>query len=435
MRRATKLVAALGVLALIAAACGEGEPSAAEACEQDQFGCATYSAGEPIKLGALLAISGGVAFLGTDSQRGVQIAIDNLDGKIDGTPGKLLGRDVNFVSEDDLCSKEGGQAGGTKLAADPKIVGVIGTTCSSSALGVADKILGDKGILLVSPSNTNPNLTAEGTHQPFYLRTAHNDKIQGAVVAEFAFNELKVKSAATINDESPYADALAAVFRQNFEKLGGTITDVEAMQSTDTDFKPLLTGIAQKKPDLLYFPDFNPACGLITKQARTISGLADTILVGSDGCLDPSFFDVAGKTAAKGAYTSGPDFAAFEPPEFYKDTFLPEYKKLAGSDPTAAFHVHAFDAATILFQAIQRVAIEEDGTLSIPRTTLKDEIFKTANYRGLSGTITCVALGDCATAVTIAVYKAPAWPVAGGTPDAKAVFSKRLTLEQVEAAA
>ena len=71
------------------------------------------------------------------------------------------------------------------------VVAVIGTSCSSAALGVADTILGD-GILLVSPSNTNPGLTSEEAHQPFYARTAHNDKIQGAIVAEFVFNELGI---------------------------------------------------------------------------------------------------------------------------------------------------------------------------------------------------------------------------------------------------
>ena len=67
---------------------------------------------------------------------------------------------------------------------------VIGTSCSSAALGVADTILSEKGILLFSPSNTNPALTSEEAHQPFYARTAHNDRIQGAIVAEFALNEL-----------------------------------------------------------------------------------------------------------------------------------------------------------------------------------------------------------------------------------------------------
>jgi len=185
--RATKLAAAAAVLALVAAACSSDDTqSATEACAADQFGCVTYGAGEPIRIGTLLAISGNVAFLGNDSLNGIKLAIDNLDGTLDAKAGQLLGREVQLVNEDDLCSKDGGQAGATKLVADSKIAAVIGTTCSSAALGVADKIFSDKGFVLISPSNTNVNLTAEGSHQPFYLRTAHNDKIQGAVVSDFA---------------------------------------------------------------------------------------------------------------------------------------------------------------------------------------------------------------------------------------------------------
>ena len=181
------LVAALvGSLAMVAVACGSdngggsgasGTPSAGstDACSTDAFGCVTYASGEPIRIGTLLAISGDVATLGQDSLNGVNLAVDYLDQKFDATPGQLLGHDVNIQSEDDLCSKDGGQTGGTKLASDPTILSVIGTSCSSSAYGVADKILSDKGILLISPSNTAAGLTAEGTHQAFYLRTAQND--------------------------------------------------------------------------------------------------------------------------------------------------------------------------------------------------------------------------------------------------------------------
>ena len=180
---------------------------------------------------SLLSITGDTAFLGTDSNHGIELAIDYLDDSFDATPGQLLGHDVELTQEDDGCSAEGGQAGATAIAANPDVVAVIGTSCSSAALGVADTILGDKGMILISPSNTNPGLTSEEAHQPFYLRTAHNDKIQGAIVADFVFNELGLDTAATINDESPYADGLAAAFRDNFEALGGTITDTEQVSS------------------------------------------------------------------------------------------------------------------------------------------------------------------------------------------------------------
>ena len=426
------LVALLGVLALVSAGCAgeEAPPGASEACTQDQFRCVTYESGQPIKIATLLSISGENRDLGIDSQRGVVLAVDNLDGKLDGKPGQLLGHDVSLVHGDETCSKEGGQAGATRLAADQTILSVIGTSCSSSALGVADTIFSKKGTLLISPSNTSPALTSKAQHQPFYLRTAHNDQIQGAVVADFATQQLKAKTAATIHDDSPYSDGLAAVFRQVFEKQGGKITNNEAIQATDRDFKPVLNTISQNKPDFLYYPAFNPACALIAKQARAIPAMGNTKLMGSDGCADTRYVEVGGKDVY-GSWASSPDVTAQASRNaFYGQQFLPDYQKQFGQKPISVFNAHGFDAANILFEAIKRAATNEGGTLTIPRTKLKDEVYKTNNYNGLSGTITCTPLGDCATAVSIAVYKVPEWPVEGGTANPKPVFTETKTLAQ-----
>lgn len=414
LRNRTSLAAlgAIMALALVASACGSSSKSSASSkCKADKFGCVVYAAGQPINFGTLLAISGDNASLGLDSQHGVQLALDYLDGNFDGTLGTVLGHPVKMTNEDDGCSKEGGQAGATKVAADPTIVAVIGTSCSSAALGVADKILSDKGILLISPSATNPNLTASASHQPYFIRTAFNDRIQGSVVADFAYNFLHTKSAATIHDESPYADALAAVFRDDFQKLGGSITASEAISSKDTDFTPLLGTIGQGKPAFLYFPDFNPACALIVKQATGVAGLTGTKLTGSDGCFDPTYPQIAG-AASNGTYDSGPDLSGIKTSSaFYANQFLPAYQTQFGTLPTAAYHAYAYDAVNILIEAIKKVAITSGGSLSIPRTALRDAMFATSGYAGVTGTINCLPSGDCGTPITIAVYQWPNVPV------------------------
>ena len=81
--------------------------------------------------------------------------------------------------------------------------------------------------------------------------------------------------------------------------------------------------------------------------------------------------------------------------------------------------------------AIETVAIEhDDGSLSIPRQALRDEVFATSGYEGVTGTITCTELGDCATDVTIGAFLAPSWPVEGGT-DEPAVYSDTKSLDDV----
>jgi len=442
-RKLLALFALLGALSLVAAACGSddngagttsstgGASGAATDCSADEFGCVEIAAGDPIQLASLLSISGDTAALGTDSNHGVELAIDYLDDTFDGTPGQLLGHDVTLQQEDDGCSAEGGQAGATALAANPDIVAVIGTSCSSAALGVADTILGDKGVLLFSPSNTNPGLTSEEAHQPFYARTAHNDKIQGAIVADFVFTKLGIDSAATINDESPYADGLEQAFRDNFEALGGTITDTEQVNSSDTDLGPVFTNIASTNPGVVYGPNFNPVCALSYSQGSDILAKG-TVQIGSDGCLESSFLDTVGDPIADyDYYASSPDVTAYQGGDFYKNEYLPAYTDQFGK-PTSVFNAHAYDATNVLFDAIESVAVDDgSGNLTISRTALRDAVFATSGYQGLTGTITCTPLGDCATDVTIGVFQYNNWPVEGGVDPTDPVFSETKTLADV----
>ncbi len=442
--RFTALAAVLG-LALIASACSNNNNSSGASGASGASGssgatgsavdcttapgCVTVASGAPIEIGTLLATTGPNKNLGLDSLYGVELAIDYLDGSFDGTNGQILGHDVKLVNESDGCSADGGQKGETPLGADPQIVGVIGTSCSSASLGVADKFFSDKGIVIISPSATNPALTTEGTHQPYFFRTAHNDRIQAAVDADFAVQKLKAKTAVTIHDESPYTQGLTDGFKANFETLGGSVTSEEAVNSGDTDFKALLTKIAQNPPDVLYAPDFNPVCAYIGQQARDISALDKTIIIGADGCADPTYTSIGG-TAVNGNYLSGPDLTAFSGGAFYTSQFLPAYKSLVGSTPISVFHAHAFDAFNILAKAIEASAVQNsDGSLTIQRVALKDAVVATNGYQGIIGTLTCTPLGDCATSVTIGVYQVP--NVGFLDPTAKPVFSETKTLADV----
>ncbi|HEX6263022.1 MAG TPA: branched-chain amino acid ABC transporter substrate-binding protein, partial [Actinomycetota bacterium] len=314
------------------------------------------------------------------------------------------GHDIELVNEDDGCSAEGGTAGATALASDPSIVAVVGTSCSSAG-EPASQILSDAQVPIVSPSNTAPSLTDPATHQEFYLRTAHNDKVQGAAMAQFVSEELGVSTAATIHDGSPYADQLQQVFADTLtNEYGGSITTQEGVQVGETDFGPLLNSIAADAPDFLYFPIFVAEGGLITAQTREIGQLDDTDLGGADGMLTPDWIDAAGADNAEGVFLSGPDlgFAG----GFYQDEFLPAYNDQFG-EPTSVFHAHSFDAAGMIFQAIEEVAIEDGDALLIPRVELKDALFSITGYEGIVGTLDCTpsddAIGDCNEGATITV--------------------------------
>jgi len=350
--------------------------------------------GEPVHIAYWFVISGPNTSLGMDTVRGIEIAAEDFGGKVKGHSIKLTGQDTG-------CGPEGGQAAATKIASDPTIVAAIGSNCSSAAKpGVP--ILWNAGIPTISPSNTAPYLTDPGRGDGYdgYLRTCHNDTVQGAVAAEFAKNVLKAKSAATIHDGSVYAEQLAQVFATTFKKMGGKITAMEAIGPGDTDMRPVLTSIATGKPDLIYYPIFIAEGGHITRQAKEVSGLEKTDLMGADGIFSPDFYKAAGE-AAVGMYHTSPDFSAF--PAAYQN-FLKKHQEKYGKKPEAPFHAYAYDATMMTLKAIDKVGVAgSDGSLTIDRMKLRDALYATKGYKGMTGTLSCDQYGDCADPA-IAVY-------------------------------
>lgn len=373
-------------------------PAASLGPVTDSIGVVKVNKGQSITIAYWLVVAGPDASLGVDSRRGIEIAIDDTK--------KVLGFSVKLIGEDSGCGAEGGVTAATKLAANKAIVAAIGSSCSSEAVPGAP-ILWKAGVVTVSPSNTAPKLTApdRGPDYGGYLRTAHNDSIQGRVAAEFAFRVLKVKKAATIHDGSPYAEGLANVFADVFTRLAGagSITTREAIAPTDTDMRPVLAKIAATKPGLIYYPIFISAGGFVTRQAKEVAGLQNVKLMSADGTFSPDFQKAAGE-AAIGVYNSSPDLSPEALGPGYK-IFLDKHQKKYGEKPLSAFHPHAYDAARIIFAAIQKVAKKDSaGNLYIGRKALRDALFATKNFKGLTGKLTCNQFGDCADP-KIAVYQ------------------------------
>jgi len=377
-------------ISMMATACGpKVEPFECT----DPKGCVDIGPDEPVRIGYMFVLSGSDAPLGTDTKYGMEIAVADH--------GDVLGHPIEVVGEDSLCSAEGGQTASTKLAADPKLLGVVGTNCSSAARASIPVMCG-ANIAMVSPSNTAPDLTDAERPADYwcYLRTAHNDLVQGAAMAQFAY-EQGFRNAATVHDGSLYADKLQQVFADEFTKLGGTVVAQEAVGPEDTDMKPMLTRVAATEPDMIYYPIFIAAGGQITKQAREVPGLEDVQLTGADGIFSPDFLEGSGD-AVLGFYWSSPDFSAFG--AGYTD-FLATYESTYGTKVLAPFHAHSYDATMLILSAIEKVAVQdEDGTLHIGRQALVDALFATSNHQGLTGNLTCTATGDCADP-KIAVYE------------------------------
>jgi branched-chain amino acid transport system substrate-binding protein len=415
MQKYMRWSAILVVLMLVMAACSsdggdasedpgesQAEESAAEsmgggedptaACEADPFGCVEVPDGDAILIGTALSISGDTSALGLDSQYGAQVAADEIVDE-----GGVFGHEIEFVHEDAGCGDAAtGQTAAQALVANDNLVSVIGTTCSRTAVPAAP-VLADQGVILISSSNTSPTLTDPESEEyagEFFLRTAHNDLIQGAAMAAFAC-EQGFTTAATIHDGSTYADNLRLVFQEEFAaQCDGETVSENAVAIGDDEFSDVLGPIADLAPDMLYYPIFHPEGTFITQQARDLPELDDTQLAASDGLLGSAdLVDQAGD-AAEGMVLSGPACAGDQ----YENEFLPAYNELSGQDTVlSVFHCHAYDAMRMIADAIDQVGIVDDeGTLWIPKQALRDAMFATEGFEGLTGTLTCDEFGDCA---------------------------------------
>ena len=410
-----KFLALLGILlsfALIAAACGsdssdeEGtvEPTETTAETTDEgtadhlgdgsLGVVTVEAGEAVQIRSLNAITGDVAFLGLPNERGVLFATEDY--------GQIRGFDVTMgTGLDDLCSVEGGQAAAQTIVADEQIIGVIGTSCSGAATS-ASPLISEAGLVMISGSNTSPDLTsdlqgnANKDYQEGYYRTAHNDLFQGAAMADFVFNELGLKTAAAIHDGDAYTQGLSQAFADAFEALGGTITGFTGVSKDDTDMVPVLTEVAAGKPEALFFPIFQPAGDFIADQAKGVAGLERVQLLAADGLLNANFLGLA---QSEGMYFSGPDT------RFGTNTnqatgasaadFLVRYEADYGEAPAAPFWGHSYDAATLLLEAISAASWVEGDALKIDRAGVREALNAVSNFDGFIGSITCDDFGDC----------------------------------------
>jgi branched-chain amino acid transport system substrate-binding protein len=355
----------------------------------DDLGVIMVERGAPLVIGGYWALSGAEISLGLDQKRGVELAFDDHDNQ-------FMGHPLRLVAEDSQCSAEGGQTAAIKLATNEDIIAVIGPDCSSSATAAAP-VLWNAGIVSIGTSATAPALTTDDRAAGLqgYMRTVYNDRDQGTADAQYFYDQLQCRTLATVHDGSPYAEQLVRVAEDHFRSLGGEVVAAEAVTPTDVEMRPMLTNIATQKPCVLYFPIFTAAGAQLIRQMPEISGLEDTIPIAGSAMAAPGFL-AAASDAVVGLRFGKPDVSPESMGAAYP-AMLEKYKSKYGETPTEVFHANAYDAAQIALMAIEKVAQQDaDGNLYIGRKALRDALFATSGYEGVSGEISCNPNGDCA---------------------------------------
>jgi len=259
------------------------------------LGCGGKSA-DTVPIGAIFPLSGPVAFYGTESRDGAQLAIDEINAA-----GGLLGKTLSLLSEDDEGDAAKTLNAFTKLTTRDKVTFILGSSTSGATMAMTQQAQQNK-VIIVSPSATNVDVTKAGD---FIFRACFIDPFQGIVGADFAFDSLGARRAAVLYDAgADYNTGLADEFKKEFRAIGGEVVADEAYQTGEVDFNAQITRIKAGNPDVVYLPNYYSDVSLQAKQLRA-QGIT-VPLVGGDGW--DGLTDNAGDEMLNGFWSSG--FAA-----------------------------------------------------------------------------------------------------------------------------
>ena len=348
-------------------------------------------AGDPIKVGSLNSMTGLNSTFGQSSDKGIRLAAEERNAK-----GGVLGRPVEIVTADTESSPEKTPLAVLKLIEQDKVVGVLGEVASSRSIAAAPSCQKAK-IPLLSPASTNAKVTKLGT---YIFRSCFVDDFQGVAIAKFTANELKLKRAAILTDtKNDYSTGLTTVLNDEFPKLGGTIVARESYQAGDNSFKTQLSNIKNANPDIVFLPGYYTEVALIVTQARELGITCP--FIGGDG-WDSDVTLKSGGKAVEGCYftnhVAAPRIDPGEIPDLEKADspkrqalddkygkaqvdFVIKYMKRFNNEIPDAMAVLGYDAAFIMFDAIDR-AKSTDGPV------LRDALAQTKDYEGVTGKIT-----------------------------------------------
>jgi branched-chain amino acid transport system substrate-binding protein len=328
-----------------------------------------------VKIGHAGPLTGPIAHIGKDGENGARLAVE--DANAAGL--SLGGQKVRFelVSEDDQGDPRVATTVAQRLT-DAGVKGVVGHATSGAAIP-ASRIYAQAGIPVITPSATSPKLTQQGYHNVF--RVIANDLQQGAAMAKYAADALKVKKVAVVDDRSAYGQGLADAFADSAKGLGMEMVGREFTSDKATDFLAILTRLKGRAPDAVFYGGMDPQAAPLLRQMRQLGMMAR--FLGGDGACTAEMIKLAGSALTDAAYCTQaglpmarmPGGAAFN--ARFKQRFNTEVQLYAP---------YAYDATTAVVKAMVAAgSAEPDKYLPALRNL---------SFKGITGPIAFDERGD-----------------------------------------
>jgi branched-chain amino acid transport system substrate-binding protein len=326
-------------------------------CKPSEGGAAGAGAADAIKVGEFCSLTGTEATFGVSSHEGTALAIEEIN-----KAGGVLGKPLQLLHEDNRSTAGESVTIVKKFISRDKVVAVLGEVASGRSLEAAP-VCQAAGIPMISPSSTNPKVTAVGD---CIFRVCFTDPFQGRLIAEFARKSLKLSRVAVFSDvSSAYGDGLRQYFTDAFTAAGGQVVVQQKYSSKDKDFKAQLTAIKAANPEGICVPGYYNEVGLIVKQARELG--ITVPMFGGDGWEAPELIQIAGGDALKNTYYSTHFSPIQDTPEAQR--FVAAYKARYNGKVPDAMAALGYDSAKILADAITRAGSPEPAKIKAALAT------------------------------------------------------------------
>ena len=347
-----------------AQAATEGEPAKAK---------------EPIKIGALFALSGPAAAIGTPTKLVAEMAVAkiNKEGGINGSPLELvIGDTESDAAKAATIAK--------KFIYQDKVAAIIGPTRTDSGMSVK-KIVEEAGMPTFMTVGGDPVIMDGEKFGPF--KYVFKSPQRSSIAVGKLYSYLRTKEIKTIGLLTA-TDGFGKDGLQWLEKLapdyGLEIVAKECFGPQDTDMTAQLTKIKNAKPQGIICWTIGPAGAIVAKN-KTQLGITDIPLFQCHGLPDPKYIELAGKAAEGNRMPSTKLMAVDELPDTDPQKpaikeFIHLYKDVYHYDKQFPINTHsgyAWDAILIVADAMKKAGTDP--------AKLRDAIEQTKGYVGVSG--------------------------------------------------
>lgn len=302
-----------------------------------------------IAIGAVWSLTGPAAIYGTSQKNAVDLAVEEINAS-----GRLGGRAIRLVTEDDRSTQEGAIAAVDKLTSRDGVRALLGPTLSNSARA-ADPIAQERGVVVLAVSNTADGIVEIGD---FVFRNSLPESVVQPHTVRATRAALGYRRVAVLfGDDDAFTKAGYDVFKQALDAAGVTIVSTQTFQKNDADLLPQLTRIRAASPDALVVSALGEEAALIMAQARQL-GL-NVPIIGGNGFNSPKLVELAGR-AAEGAISGAAWFIGDDRPA--NQRFVSAYRARYNADPDQ-FAAQAYAGAWLLAEAIARASDDSPRAL------------------------------------------------------------------------